>query len=114
MRKTRTEIKAESLATYEAMLDEVLCQGATTDGQTLTDIEEAALRVRAEGEASHGGTVGGQERAKLPWPPCPSCGQEMRYKGAETSLRADAQGRGRGRTPVISLRTVPSGAFSPG
>ncbi len=82
MRKTRTEIKAELLAKYEAILDEVLRAGATTDGLTLTDIEELALRTRAE--------VGAQVTAALletrcgpsvPGPGCPSCGQEMRYKG---------------------------------
>ena len=82
MWKSRAEIKAELLAKYEAMLDETLSQGETKAGLTLTDIEEMALRTRAEvGEQVTAALLETQGGPRVPEPHCPSCGQAMRYKG---------------------------------
>jgi hypothetical protein len=82
MRKSRAEIKGELLAKYEAMLDEVLSQGETKAGLTLTEIEELALRTRAEvGEQVTAALLERRGEQSVPGPCCASCGQEMRYKG---------------------------------
>jgi hypothetical protein len=82
MRKSRAEIKAELLAKYEVMLDEVLSQGETKAGLTMTDIEELALGTRAEvGKQVTAALLESQGEPSIPGPRCPSCGQEMRYKG---------------------------------
>jgi hypothetical protein len=82
MRKTQAEIKAELLAKYEAILYDVLRQGAAKDGLTLTDIEELALRSRAEvGEQVTAALLENRSGQSVLGPRCPSCGQEMRYKG---------------------------------
>lgn len=82
MGKSRAEIKAELLAQYETTLDEMLSQGETQAGLTLTDIENIALRTRAEvGEQVTAALVETQNEPSVPRPRCPNCGQEMRYKG---------------------------------
>ena len=82
MRKTQAAIKAELVAKYEAILDDVLRQGEPTDGLTLTDIEEVALRARAEvGKQVTAALLKNESGQSVPGPRCPSCGQEMRYKG---------------------------------
>jgi hypothetical protein len=82
MRKTRADIKAELLAKYEAILDDVLSQDDGTEGLTLSDIEDVALRARAEvGEQVTAALLENKHGQSVPGPRCPSCGQEMRYKG---------------------------------
>jgi hypothetical protein len=82
MGKSQAEIKAELLAQYEAILDDVLSQGETTDGRTLSAIEDLALRARAEvGKQVTAALVEKHRGQSLPGPRCPGCGQEMRYKG---------------------------------
>jgi uncharacterized protein with PIN domain len=82
MRKSRAEIKAELVAKYEAMLEEMLSQGETKAGLTLTDIEDMALRTRAEvGEQVTAALLETQAEQSIPGPRCPKCRQEMRYKG---------------------------------
>src|SRR5689334_15997037 len=82
MRKTPTEIKAELLAKYAAILDDVLNHEEATDGLTLTDIEDRALRVQAEvGKQVTTALVETERGQSVPGPRCANCGQEMRYKG---------------------------------
>ena len=82
MGKSRAEIKGELLARYEALLDEMLSQGEVQAGLTMTDIEELALRTRAEvGKQVTAALVESQSERSVPGPCCPNCGQEMRYKG---------------------------------
>ena len=80
MSKTRADIKAKLLAQYESILDDVLSQDEAS--VTLTQIEELALRARAEIgrqvtaallEAAKGQTRGGLR--------CTGCGQTLRNKG---------------------------------
>lgn len=82
MVKKRAEIKAELLAKYEGLLDEMLSQGETKAELTLTAIEDMALRTRAAvGEQVTGALLESQGEPGIPGPCCPNCGQEMRYKG---------------------------------
>lgn len=82
MSKSRAEIKAKLLAEYEVILDDVLRQGETTDGLTLTTIEDLALHARAEvGRQVTAALVEKSRGPSLPGPCCPGCGQAMHYKG---------------------------------
>ena len=82
MRKTRAEIKAELLAKYEAMLDDVLREDATAEGLTLVEIEDLALHTRARvGEQVTVAMLENRRGQSVPGPCCPQCGQEMQYKG---------------------------------
>jgi hypothetical protein len=82
MSKAWAEIKAKLLGQYEAILDEVLRQGDEAEAQTLTGIEELALRAR--GEVGAQVTAALLERASeqsVPGPRCSHCGGEMHNKG---------------------------------
>src|SRR5438067_6308342 len=82
MRKTQAEIKAELLAKYEALLDEVLRDEGRTEGLTRADIEDRALDTRAKvGEQVTAALLENRAEQSVPGPGCPECGQEMAYKG---------------------------------
>ena len=82
MRKTGAEIKAELLAKYEALLDEVLREEGTMEGLRLTDIEALALDTRAKvGKQVTAALLENRGEPSVPGPSCPGCGQEMHYKG---------------------------------
>jgi hypothetical protein len=84
MQKSRAGIKAALVAKYEAMLDEVLSQGETKARLTLTDIEDLALRTRAEvGEQVTAALLESQGDPSVGGSRCPSCGQALRYKGRQ-------------------------------
>ncbi len=115
MRKSRAEIKAELLAKYEATLDEMLSQGETHTGLTLTDIEEMALRTRAEvGEQVTATLLETQNEASVPGPRCPSCGQEMRYKGRKHRYLRTRSGEVELERAYYYCPTCRRGHFPPG
>ncbi len=115
MRKTRAEIKAELLAQYAGMLDEVLSQGETKAGLTLTDIEEMALRTRAEvGEHVTAALLEMQGEPSVPGPRCPSCGQEMRYKGQKHRYLRTRSGEVEMERAYYYCPTCRRGHFPPG
>ena len=80
MSESRTELKAKLMRQYEALLDSVLRDESSA--QTLTEIEDLALRVRGEvGVQVTTALVANESGQRLPSPRCEGCGQEMRYKG---------------------------------
>ena len=80
MRKSQADIKAKLLAQYESILDDILSQNE--ESVTLTEIEELALRARAEvGRQMTTALLevaNGYHRGTLR---CKGCGQTMRNKG---------------------------------
>lgn len=80
MSKSRADLKAKLLADYESILDEVLSQDA--ESGTLTEIEELALRARAEVgrqlTAALLEAATGQTRGVVR---CQGCGQALHKKG---------------------------------
>ncbi len=115
IRKSRAEIKAELLAKYEATLDEMLSQGETQAGLTLTDIEEMALRTRAQvGEQVTAAFVESQSEAGVPGPRFPSCGQEMRKKGRKHRYLRTRSGDVEMERAYYYCPTCRRGHFPPG
>jgi hypothetical protein len=115
MRKTRAEIKAELLAKYEGMLDEMLSQGETNAGRTLTDIEDLALRTRAEvGEQVTAALLESQGEQSVPGPRSPSCGREMRYKGRKHRYLRTRSGEVEMERAYYYCPTCRQGHFPPG
>ena len=115
MRKSRAEIKTELLAKYEAMVDEMLSRGETKAGLTLTDIEDMALRTRAEvGEQVTAALLETQGEPGVPGPRCPSCGQEMRYKGRKHRYLRTRSGDVELKRAYYYCPTCRRGHFPPG
>ena len=83
MRCTGDQIKAELLVEAEVAIDELLDWGEEVPVPTLTEIEEAVLKLRKRLGRRMAEVVLREQEARrpVPGPICPTCGQEMRYKG---------------------------------
>jgi hypothetical protein len=86
MRRTREQVKAELLAEAEVMIDELLKWGEEASKPTLTELEEVLLRIRKRLSQRVGEVMLGEQEAvhPVPGPKCPTCQQEMHYKGMKT------------------------------
>ena len=83
MKRKREEMKAGLMAEAEKVIDELLDWHGSTEAPTLTQIEDVVLELRKRmGERMAESVVEDQEAVRpVPGPSCPSCGQEMHYKG---------------------------------
>jgi hypothetical protein len=83
MKRSREELRAELRAEAEAMIDELLDWHESSGAPTLDEIEEVILKLRKRlGERMAETVIGEQEAVRpVPGPACPTCGQEMHYKG---------------------------------
>lgn len=83
MKQSVAELKASVLADVEAQLDKLFEELEGNASPTLTEIEEAVLRFRAQvGRTTASAIVNAQDSVQLgPGPKCPECGKEMRVKG---------------------------------
>ena len=83
MKRTRDQLRAELLSEAEEVIDELLDWHEGTAAPTLTEIEDVVLKLRKQlGERMAGTVLEDQEAVHpVPGPDCPSCGQEMHYKG---------------------------------
>lgn len=83
MRCTRDEMKAELLAEAELVMDELVNWGEREPAPTLMELEEGVLKLRKRlGRRMAEIVLREQEATRpVPGPRCPTCGQEMRYKG---------------------------------
>jgi len=81
--KSKAEKRERLMARATQVVDEYLEWEESHPRPDLTQIEEIALKLRkAMGEEIAQMAVETQaERAPVPGPRCPKCGQEMRYKG---------------------------------
>ena len=84
MRKTREEMKAALLAEAEDAVEELL-EEVEGEEPTLAELEDIVLRLRERlGRRMAEVMVEGQEATQPGQRPrCPSCGEEMRYKGVK-------------------------------
>jgi len=84
MRKTREEMKAALLAEAEDAVEELLDE-VEGEEPTLEGLEDIVLRLRERlGRRMAEVMVEGQEATQpVQRPRCPSCGEEMRYKGVK-------------------------------
>ena len=116
MKRTRTEKKADLLAQAEAVIEELLDWDEGAEQPNLRQIEEVVLRLRQRmGERLAEVVVEGQEAVQpAETPHCPSCGEEMRYKGRkgiDVESRVGGLGLERGHYRCARCR---SGFFPPG
>jgi len=83
MKYTRDQMKAELLAEAEVLINELLDWHEATPAPTLTQIEDAILRLRKRLSQRMAEVVLRDQKATqpAPGPLCPTCQKEMRYKG---------------------------------
>jgi uncharacterized protein with PIN domain len=83
MKSPREARKARLMKRLEGAVEELLDWEESTDRPNLTQIEEIVLKLRKQvSEEMAMELIRAQEaRQPVPGPACPSCGQEMRYKG---------------------------------
>jgi len=83
MRRTRDQVKAKLLADAEVLIDELLDWNENAPAPTLTQIEDAVLKLRKRlGEGIAEAVVESQEAAQPALRvTCPTCGSEVRRKG---------------------------------
>lgn len=82
MKYTRAELERAMLAEAQEVIDELLAWHEETEAPTLTQIEDAVLKLRKRlGERMTELVIEEQEAARpVPGPACATCGREMHYK----------------------------------
>jgi hypothetical protein len=87
MKQTQDQLKAELLAEAKKVIDELLDWHEGSEAPTLTETEDAVLKLRRRlGERMAGVVIGDQEALRpVPGPSCPTCGKEMHYGDMKTA-----------------------------
>jgi hypothetical protein len=116
MRHTREQKRAALLAQAQALIEEFLDWEEHAERPNLTQIEDAALGLRARfGQELAAAAIADQDaKQAAEAPACPTCGGELRYKGqkelaAESRLGLLEIGRG-----YYYCARCHSGLFPPG
>ena len=83
MSQKRSESKGKLMREAEAIIDELLAWGEEVEGPDLGQIEKVVLKLRQRlSEKMAEVVLEQQESVRLvPGPACPTCQEEMRYKG---------------------------------
>jgi uncharacterized protein with PIN domain len=83
MKCTDEQKREELLAEAEEVIDELLEWGKDVPAPTFAELEEAVLKLRKRlGRRMVEIALREQEATRpVPGPECPTCGEEMRYKG---------------------------------
>lgn len=86
MPSTREQRKVRLMKEAESLIDELLDWTDSTPEPNLTQIEDIVLELRQRFSEEMAREVIEAQEAKQAavGPPCPECGQEMRYKGQKS------------------------------
>jgi hypothetical protein len=115
MKRSREQLKAELLSEAEEVIDELLEWHESTEGPTLTEIEDVVLKLRKRfGKRMAKVVVGDQEAVHpVPGPLCPTCGREMHYKDMKTVTVEGRTGENRIERAYYYCDRCRSGLFPP-
>jgi hypothetical protein len=116
MRRSREELRAGLRAEAEEVIEELLDWHEGSGAPTLDEIEEEILRLRKRlGEHMAETVIEDQEAVRpVPGPACPTCGEEMHYKGMK-GVRVEGRIGGIGlRRAYYYCDRCRSGLFPPG
>lgn len=114
---TDDELKARMKAKAEAEIEKLFAAKKAPEEITLSEIERAVFQA---GEAIKAGlTAGlaaqvGQEEPAVPGLACPTCGQEMHYKGMKSKQVVTETGTVTLERAYYYCETCRSGLFPPG
>jgi len=112
----REEIKARIMERVAVRVEKMLGDEEVIERMTLTEIEEAALKVGEETEAAITAELAAaaQGRREQGQPQCPRCGQEMRLKGYRNKEVITRTGEVKVRRAYYYCQTCRRGFFPPG
>jgi DNA repair exonuclease SbcCD ATPase subunit len=114
---TDDELKAQMKARAEAAIEKLFAEKKGPDEIKLSDIEQAVYQA---GEAIKAELTAGlveqvsEEGVCVPGPMCPTCGQEMHYKGHKAKQLITETGEVRVKRAYYYCETCRSGLFPPG
>jgi hypothetical protein len=116
MKLSRAELKAKLMAEIEMKVDELLEWNAQHPKPTLTQIEDAVLKMRKQvGEAAANAVVTNQEAVSASERPiCPTCGQAMQNKGYRENQIESRSGSLQTKRVYYYCPTCQTGTFPPG
>ena len=116
MKKKRSEIKGSLMREAEAVIDELLAWEETVEAPDLGQIEAVVLKLRQRlSEKMAEAVIHQQENVvRVPGPPCPECGQEMRYKGEHSKEVRSWVGEIQLKRGYYHCQQCQAGLFPPG
>jgi hypothetical protein len=115
MKQDTKGLKVQLLAAYEKRLDEMLLGLDEDRPLDLGEIEDLALRVRAQaGQDMTQALVDRETGTEVPGPPCPVCGKEMAYKGHKRKCVRTRSGEVKMNRPYYYCPACRQGLFPPG
>ncbi len=111
--KRNSEVEAGLRGRINGLVDATLAKADETP-LTLREIEEMALKVRAQiGEEVTQALLARQAPVAVPGPVCEGCGQEMHNKGLKKRRVVSRSGEVRWERPYYYCETCQRGFFSP-
>ena len=116
MKRSRAELKAALMRQAEVAIEQLLDFDEQTLEPTLTQIEDAVLKVREEiSEQMALALIEGQPNTHpVPGPRCPTCSQEMHYKDMKGETVESRVGTLPLKRSYYYCETCRRGLFPPG
>jgi hypothetical protein len=115
MRKDKQALRVRLVAKFEQQLDEVLARLDENAALDLDEIEEIALKARAEmGQELTQALAQTQTQAPIHSPVCPQCQQATRYKGQKSKHIRTLSGEIEIKRPYYWCNRCRKGFFPPG
>ena len=116
MKRSRAELKAALMQQAEAAIEQLLDFDEQTTEPTLTQIEDAVLKLREQiSEQAALALIEGQPTTHpVPGPTCPICGQEMHYKDVKGETVESRVGTLPLKRSYYYCETCRRGLFPPG